>query len=298
MILRRWPDSTTFTPADGVPSFADHSLFVTEAYSRLQYPEHFTGLGMIAILKGKANFVINHSRVTIDENSFLVVNRGSTLSFKLQANTRLCLLYFNTLLSDILSTDIFKKKVSIPTFETASDFSLLEHVHYQNASLKSHFTLLLDLGDSCASFHALKADMLIRSMLDDLMAENYEAMRASAKLQVVKKATRVDLFKRLQLARKWMEQHYSARVNLRQAADIAMLNQEHFLRMFKHAYQQTPHQYLTQLRLERAKLLLRHTSEPVSSVSQQVGFESLSSFSGLFKQRVGSTPGEFRKGGK
>lgn len=137
--------------------------------------------------------------------------------------------------------------------------------------------------------------MLIRSMLDDLMAENFEAIRTSANLEVVKKSTRVELFKRLQLARQWMEQNYAARVNLRQAADIAMLNQEHFLRMFKQAYQQTPHQYLTQLRLEKAKLLLLHTNERVSSVSQQVGFESLASFSGLFKQKVGSTPGEFRR---
>lgn len=132
-------------------------------------------------------------------------------------------------------------------------------------------------------------------MLDDLMAENFEAIRTSANLEVVKKSTRVELFKRLQLARQWMEQNYAARVNLRQAADIAMLNQEHFLRMFKQAYQQTPHQYLTQLRLEKAKLLLLHTNERVSSVSQQVGFESLASFSGLFKQKVGSTPGEFRR---
>ena len=298
MILRRLPDPTTFTPADGVPSFADHCMFVNGAGNELQYPEHFTGLGMIALLNGNASFVINHSRVTMDENSFLVVNRGSTLSFRLQASARFCLLYFNTLLSDILSIDIFNKNASIPTFETASDFALLEHLHYQNATLKNQLTLLMDLGSSCASFHALKADMLIRSMLDDLTAENYEAMRASAKLQVVKKATRVDLFKRLQLARKWMEQNYSAQVNLRQVADIAMLNQEHFLRMFKQAYQQTPHQYLTQLRVDAAKLLLARSSEPVSTISQQVGFESLSSFSGLFKQKVGSTPGEFRKTGK
>ena len=220
------------------------------------------------------------------------------MSFKLQTQARLCLLYFNTVLSDILSVEIFNRNEPVPTFETASDFALLEHVHYQNASLKNHLTLLLDLGNSCASFHALKADMLIRSMLDDLVAENYEAMRTSANLKVVRKATRVDLFKRLQLARQWIDENYAARVSLRQAADIAMLNQEHFLRMFKQAYQQTPHQYLTQLRLEKAKLLLKQTSEHVSSISHQVGFESLSSFSGLFKQKVGSTPGEFRREGK
>lgn len=126
MILRRLPDPSTFTPADGVPSFADHCLFVTEAGSGLQYPEHFTGLGMIALLKGNASFVINYTRVSIDESSFLVVNKGSTLSFKLQPDARLCLLYFNTLLSDILSIDIFKKNAVIPTLEIASDFSLLE----------------------------------------------------------------------------------------------------------------------------------------------------------------------------
>jgi transcriptional regulator GlxA family with amidase domain len=68
----------------------------------------------------------------------------------------------------------------------------------------------------------------------------------------------------------------------------------HFLRTFKLAFHQTPHQYLTHLRLERAQSLLRHTDTPVTDICMDVGFESLGSFSWLFRRECGQSPSAFR----
>ncbi len=295
MILRKLPAPANMTLRKGVPFFADHCLFVEDISGGMHFPSHFTGLGIIALLKGGGSFRVNDSPIALDENSFVVVNRGSTLSFKVAGGgARICLLYFNSTLSEILSAGFFRDSRHVSSTDSAVDFSLLEHVHYQNATLKNHLNLLIDLSNSCASFHSLKADMVIRSMLNDLMAENYAAISSSARLPVVKKTTQVALFKRLQLARQWMEHNFAEEANLKQAADIAMLNQEHFLRMFKQAFGTTPHQYLIEVRLLEAKRLLKTTDDPVSVICQQVGFESLSTFSGKFKQKTGATPAQFR----
>ena len=78
-------------------------------------------------------------------------------------------------------------------------------------------------------------------------------------------------------------------------SEIAMLHRQHFLRMFRQCYQLTPHQYLTEIRLLRAQQLLLHSKDNILDICQQTGFESPSTFSGLFGRRFGLSPAAFRR---
>lgn len=62
--------------------------------------------------------------------------------------------------------------------------------------------------------------------------------------------------------------------------------------MFKSIYGKTPHQYLQFVRIEKARLLFTE-NDSVSDVCYQVGFESVSTFSGLFSKMIGKTPTNF-----
>ncbi|MEP7220005.1 MAG: helix-turn-helix transcriptional regulator, partial [Bacteroidota bacterium] len=80
-------------------------------------------------------------------------------------------------------------------------------------------------------------------------------------------------------------------------AKIACLSPHHFLRLFKHAFQETPHQYLTRKRLEWAQDLLTSTERSITDICVSIGFESLGSFSWLFRRRFGASPDLFRRRG-
>jgi hypothetical protein len=67
------------------------------------------------------------------------------------------------------------------------------------------------------------------------------------------------------------------------------------LRVYKRAYGETPHEFLTRLRIERAKTLLARGSHNVTEACFEVGFSSLGSFSNLFADRVGLSPSEYRR---
>jgi AraC-like DNA-binding protein len=67
-----------------------------------------------------------------------------------------------------------------------------------------------------------------------------------------------------------------------------------FPRIFTHLYRKTPHQYLTEKRLKRAKALLAKEGISISDVCNSVGFESLGSFSTLFKKLNGFAPQYYR----
>jgi AraC-like DNA-binding protein len=96
-------------------------------------------------------------------------------------------------------------------------------------------------------------------------------------------------------AREFMRHAYERPINLPDISAQANLSPYHFLRVHKLAYGETPHEYLTRLRIERAKVLLARGSHNVTEACFEVGFSSLGSFSTLFNQRVGLSPSQYRR---
>jgi AraC-like DNA-binding protein len=100
------------------------------------------------------------------------------------------------------------------------------------------------------------------------------------------------LYKRIVQAKLFIDKNYAINIDLDNIADEACFSKFHFIRLFKKVYGKTPHQYLIAIRIEKAMLLLS-TDCSVSETCYSVGFESLSSFSGLFKRIVGLSPSAY-----
>ena len=92
-----------------------------------------------------------------------------------------------------------------------------------------------------------------------------------------------------------MRYAYGRPISLPDVAAHANLSPYHFLRIYKRAYGETPHEFLTRLRLVRAKTLLARRSHNVTEACFEVGFSSLGSFSSLFAGRVGLSSSEYRR---
>ena len=101
------------------------------------------------------------------------------------------------------------------------------------------------------------------------------------------------LYRRVVRAKLYIDDHFSTQIDLDNIADEACFSKFHFTRLFKKIYGKTPHQYLTDVRIKRAQELLS-ANTPVAKVCFSVGFDSVSSFTGLFKRRVGLTPAAFQ----
>jgi AraC family transcriptional regulator len=99
---------------------------------------------------------------------------------------------------------------------------------------------------------------------------------------------------RLQRVRDYVEAHLDDDLSLTVLANVACLSPYHFSRSFKQATGVGPQRYVIQRRLERAKGLLRRTSQPLAQIAQEVGFADQSHLSQIFRREVGMTPGRFR----
>jgi AraC-like DNA-binding protein len=105
---------------------------------------------------------------------------------------------------------------------------------------------------------------------------------------------KVYLYRRIVKAKLFIDDNYADNIDLDHISDEAFFSKFHFIRLFKKTYAKTPHQYLTFVRIEKSKLLLQ-TDTPISAVCYAVGFDSISSFTGLFKRLVGQAPSAYQQ---
>ncbi|MEU8794501.1 helix-turn-helix transcriptional regulator [Streptomyces sp. NPDC048643] len=101
--------------------------------------------------------------------------------------------------------------------------------------------------------------------------------------------------RQLRLAKDVMDRDWAEPgVDLEALAARAGYSRYHFVRAFKAAYGETPGQYLTHRRIDRAEDLLRTANLSVTEICHLVGFSSLGTFSARFKAWTGLTPSAYR----
>ncbi|GAB2737247.1 helix-turn-helix transcriptional regulator [Streptomyces bullii] len=106
----------------------------------------------------------------------------------------------------------------------------------------------------------------------------------------------MDKVRQLRLAKDAMDRDWAdPELDLDAVAAHAGYSRYHFLRAFKEAYGETPGQYLTHRRIERAEDLLRTADLSVTEICHLVGFSSLGTFSARFKAWTGLTPSDYRR---
>jgi AraC-like DNA-binding protein len=135
----------------------------------------------------------------------------------------------------------------------------------------------------------------IYGILEALLRVHEIVRGETAKLSTLRPATRDELYRRVWRARDYARAMFAGPVSLSELATVACLSPNHLLRTFRQAFNETPHQFLTECRLQESQRLLCSSDLPVTEVCLAVGFESLGSFSALFHKRFGFSPSEWRR---
>jgi AraC family transcriptional regulator len=127
-----------------------------------------------------------------------------------------------------------------------------------------------------------------------LLSANEAVKRKIIGLPYMKTSVRVDIYKRLAMARDHIYSNYKTAIDLDDVCREIGMSKFHFLRMFKALNGITPYQYLTDVRMQKAEELLKTTEVPVAEISDAVGFEYPNSFTKAFRKAYGKPPLQFR----
>lgn len=95
--------------------------------------------------------------------------------------------------------------------------------------------------------------------------------------------------------RDYINEYLDRDLSLAELAELTQMSLHHFARLFKESTGISPHQYVIQKRIEKAKQLLKKRDLAIADICQIVGFRNQSNFTVTFRQRVGITPKQYRQ---
>lgn len=98
----------------------------------------------------------------------------------------------------------------------------------------------------------------------------------------------------MQKGLEYIQIHYAESITVERVAEYAGVDRTHFSKQFSKTIGLSPMQYIQQLKMNEAKLLLEQTAYTLTEIAQSVGYPDLFSFSKAFKKKVGMPPNSYR----
>ena len=105
---------------------------------------------------------------------------------------------------------------------------------------------------------------------------------------------RPEQYAQIRQSKAFMEKFYSKKIELDDLAKAAFMSRFHYVRTFQRLYGLTPRTYLRDLRISKAKRLISQ-GLPITQVCFDIGYESLPTFSSVFKKCTGYTPRDYHR---
>ncbi|WP_339278566.1 response regulator transcription factor [Paenibacillus sp. FSL W8-1187] len=93
----------------------------------------------------------------------------------------------------------------------------------------------------------------------------------------------------------YIHEHYAENIHLQQLADRVYISKNHLSTIFRQATGETFGDYLTRVRMERAKSMVLEKRLLVAEIAEKVGYRNVPYFTTLFKRHTGKSPTEFYK---
>lgn len=295
MLLRRFPGQGR--GPDGGKDFAGfhrQNVLVHAVSGDISYREHTAPLSIKSCARGREVYEVNGVPHAVSEDAYLVLNNEQPYASYIYSDEGVesfCLFFRDGMEREVLAA------CGRPAGELLDDpegHGRLPAPFFQ--SLRRHDSLVSPLlarlrrGVAAGWPPQLWLDEQFGGVLEALLRAQGLALREAERLPLLRRSTRLEVYRRLCLARDYLESCYDGPGGLKELARVACLSQHHLLRLFKAAFGRTPHQYLTDVRLRHALRLVEEGGRPLTEVCQSVGFENPSSFARLFRRRFGVSP--------
>jgi AraC-like DNA-binding protein len=153
---------------------------------------------------------------------------------------------------------------------------------FRNKLLKQNFLAVHEATEQLAS----------RLQQDELLLEFVRALISTSAIQKCPEERAGDEPGAVKRAREYIDAHFNDQISLASLGQLTDLSPYHLHRVFSQKTGMPPHAYQTQVRINRAKQLLRNRL-PLSAIAADTGFADQSHLTRHFRRLVGITPGRY-----
>lgn len=280
--------------AEGFPSVIIHTK-VSECFR----PDIKGPFSFFLNIRGSALCSVDQQTTRINEDNYFVSNRSQLYTLQVEEGTggaETFNIHFGEFFSESVLNSLVTPTDSIldaGTEKQLSPVAFFNQLHRRdatfNALIQGIITSYTETGFSMLRFHEQ-----LTALLSYHLQQHRHIAEIVNNLPPVRKATRVELYKRLSRAMDVIRSGFCTEISLDQLAAEACLSKYHFLRLFRMAHGMSPYQYIQHLRIEKARALLAGSNISITDLAELLGFENSQSFSRLFYQRTGLYPTQYR----
>jgi AraC family transcriptional regulator len=252
-------------------------------------------LSLFTNISGTSNVICENQEVTIRQGFFYLTNHDQRYSLAIdgQQETETFNIHFGDHWADQAYQTITKSADTLlehryftAPFERIGFYNKL---YYRDETVNHLIYSIKETGNE-----KLAEEEKLFALLIHLLKQDDQIRKAETRLPALKNSTRQEIIKRLLSTTDYIYAFYHKDLSLDELAGIACLSKFHFLRLFKIAFGQTPHQFVNEVRVSQAKTLLKNTNTEVVNIARQLGFTDASSFSRMFYNHSGVYPSRYR----
>lgn len=288
----------SYQEEDWYNHFGDAVVIFNCNSSRIHYPEHWTPLSIKCAFGGKEYYKMSNRTYAVQDENFLLLNEGNMYESFINSDTLTESLTINFTPTNIKDLSAFMnegahKVVDDPLRESTTSFRVFEKLYPHNDKTKTFLHGIRNhFNASCND--ALKLQEMLSFLLEEFVSLHTETRMEIDKMQAKKKTTREEIYRRIHIAKDYLESCYEENICLEDLSRICLLNSFQLLREFDKYFKVTPHKYLTCVRMMEAKKLIEQNKKSLAEIAQKVGYDDVSSFSKLFKSYFGIAPHHYR----
>jgi AraC family transcriptional regulator len=299
VVLDFLPDPSTIDVDRPCHIYGWPNMVLCGKQSEYYFPDHDAPLSLHCNYKGTASYEESGQRYRVDDSSYMLFNEGQRYSITIRSDepVEAFYIFFRPHYAQEVHASLFHEQrylLDDPSSAHQGTIHFIDAKYDHNDVVSPYLGRihgLMQLGMATDEHLEEEFSLLMGAML----RSQYDTLQHMERLPALKLATRVELYKRLLRARDFIESSYTSEIPLTRIANEAYLSPHHFLRQFKLLFGKTPHQYVVSKRLELALRLLQDNTISITEICSKVGFESLGSFSWMFKKKFGVSPDQYRK---
>ena len=259
------------------------------------------GIGFLSIksfFNGQAHYTSEGRHHAVSDRAYFILNHGQPYTIEIESGQPVesfCVFFAPQLTQGVYQSlhESVEQALTFPEIKDSPLPSFFDRTYPHDSLLSPS---LQKLRQACTTGIPETGWLIeqIHDLLHLLFKAHARTIAEVNTLPAARFSTREELYRRLHYARDYADACFTDPITINDMAETAGLSANHLLRMFRQVFHQSPYQYIMNRRLEYAQFLLRHTNRTVTDICLAVGFESLGSFSWLFRRRTSLSPRDYR----
>lgn len=248
------------------------------------------------VFEGTENFLVKRRKLSVFPDSFLTLNSGTSYTNEVDSHQpvqSLSIYLDKNFVKDFVSSWNDIDALNLES-DSAEDIILNETIYPFTGDMKYNIGHLNNLVNAQSADELLLNEHLHHCLINYCSLYRKEIFERAEKLEFVQSKTRKEIYRRLSLTKEFLYSNYNQDITVQQLAEHSYMSINHLLRMFKQAFNMSPHQFLMRIRLQRARIYLERTDYPVNEIVNLIGLNCASSFIESFKKRYQITPLKYR----